>query len=127
MNELKVPETQGKRGRSSWSIVRQAQIIGTVFGALLTIAVYVFCTLHPPERAFDFSNGIFLITLLPMGLICKIFGISPDIFVDSHTSGPALLPGILVLVINSILCLVLGSLIGLLIKTVIFCKSNEKL
>ena len=113
MNDPRVPSTQKQRGWSSWSIVRKAQIIGAATGLVFTTGLMVYCAATPSASIFSFSGQLALLVFwVPLQTVRKITGLP----LASFNSFPRAF--FLALILNTVICFLLGSMIGLLVKLI---------
>jgi hypothetical protein len=111
MNEPNEQQTKKKR---RWSIIREARVTSAMIGAIGTIIFIVRIPvletwLSHHKAASDFAFNLFLILLAPTYWLCHVLGIDPD-----HVW---FLP-VMVLVVNTIPCVIAGTLVGYLITVV---------
>lgn len=108
------PETPKRRGWSSWSFVRKAQIIVGATGAFVTIIGTIplpFLDNLPPHSAasdFLFDVGMFLTT--PTVIVSDLLGMGQ--------SGPQVnvwAGFVIVVLVNTFLCLLIGTFISWLL------------
>jgi len=114
-------------GRKHWSVLRWCQVGGVLIPGLGTAGVfgYFFWILPHQQGIADFPNvpDLLLIhTILPTIVIVRFFGFS-DYGFGTPDGGLALMPALLSVLINSILGLVFGTLVGMIIK----CGSAKKM
>jgi len=119
MNESKNnPEGQKK---CRWPIVYTTQIIGALIGLVLTIGSIWLCAITAPHEAGgDFPTFMLMLVLIPTGIICRVSGMPLKLFVDNGVGGSSDQWSIsticLVAIINAVLFLLLGWLVGKLIQ-----------
>jgi len=109
MNESKNPDIQNKRG---WSIVRKAQVIGALVGALWTIMI----NFIPPgghEGYPDFVGMLLILTLMPT---CKILRVQLNWFTNYKTDGTDIEHLCVAVIINLILGMLVGTFVGYIMK-----------
>ena len=105
------PEAPKRRG---WSIVRKAQIIGALIGAIGTTTFNLIGDIVHDPHDFSWAGIILIFIDLPTWLILKLFGqeslLSPD------QGRGVILPYFLLGLVNALLLFFVGTFIGLLIQ-----------
>ena len=122
-------ENRGILNWRNWSIIRKAQVIGTLAGALFTIGTVVIYTSTGPH-GLDISFALLLLTIMPT---LKIFGMSIKALSADNGAGSggdywamwAMFPLCLVVITNSVLGFLLGSFVGLL-RNMLKRKTTQK-
>ena len=112
------PEAPKRRG---WSIVRKAQIIGAVTGALLTVAILIFnadaTSANPENYGPVILLGLVSFPSLPLLALCKMLGLK-FLFDNNHNEGEASMSlDCLLVAVNAISYFVIGTIIGLSIRS----------
>ena len=108
---------QSKSGISNWrawSTIRKAQIIAAVIGALVTLIMtygtylpHVLFPGVPPESPLpDFLFWLYLVLYAPTYHLCTLFGIAQG----NWLLGP------LEIVVNTSLCFLFGTILGLVLN-----------
>jgi len=111
----------GERKPNFWrrlSVMRKAQIIGAVSGALLTWGVIELATHHDPQNCDVATQAMLTIPLMIPDLICKALHVS--VYQLKNGGGKELsMSGFCFFVlINALLFFFLGSLVGWFIKDI---------
>ena len=113
-------ENSGSLNWRRWSVMRKAQIIGAVTGALVTVAIPVLHIIHtttkPTDPAADYIDAaaiLWRVASWPTWTICEPFGWRPYLYTDR---GLSLVVLGLVIVTNSFLLFLFGSLFGWFLK-----------
>jgi hypothetical protein len=101
-------ENPKKRG---WTIVRKAQVIGAVFGALFAIVVLIYCQINPP-RFWDFAGYLLMLVQAPTILICNALGLSPNSLYGKGSGNLTNGSFCLLVFNNALLFGLLGTIIG---------------
>jgi hypothetical protein len=98
-----------------WSIVRKAQIIGTLAGALVTVGfIIIYLTILPKG---DIGAAMFIMWLAwPAVLVCELFGWMSLLQADAGMN--LVLSWCLMIIINSFIGFLVGSIIGFIQKSV---------
>jgi hypothetical protein len=115
MSEPNNPEKPKQRGWSSWSVIRKAQIIMAAISALTTIVILTLCEVINPGYHNDLERVLGdagLYVMLPAALFVGLFGVAPHWF--DLRGGAAVFPLCVIILINSLLGFLCGTLIGLL-------------
>ncbi len=108
-------ENPGILNWRGWSVVRKAQLIGALAGALITVGLPLIL------KAYDGGQFAFLLlwscglTLWPAAEICNLFGWTWQIQISQ---GPSWLQTILAIVTNAFLLFLVGTLIAVLFRLV---------
>ena len=98
--------------------MRKAQVIGAATGALLTVGITAIGMTSAPHEPFTPIDVAYMFMVLPIIHIYKIFG-STFWLSTEHGSGQALdvIPCCLMLITNSFLFFLVGTVIGSFVKT----------
>jgi hypothetical protein len=106
-------ENTGILNWRSWSIVRKSQVIGTLTGALLTIAIVLLGTLQDSHEPYSILDIMTILTMYPAVLICRLFAWTLWLSKAQGTSTElSLLALAVVAFINSCLFFFLGTITG---------------
>ncbi len=105
-----------------WPIVRKAQVIGAVTGALVTVGIPVLHIIHTTTKATDAAADyidaaaiLWRVASWPTWKICEPFGWKPFLYTDG---GMSLVVLGLVVITNAFLFVLVGTLIGWLLRLV---------
>src|SRR2546427_522361 len=90
MNKIEIP---GMLNRRRWSVLRKAQIIGVVTGALVTVSIPVLHIIHtttkPTDAATDYIDAaaiLWRVASWPTWKICEPFGWKPFLYTERGLS-----------------------------------------
>jgi hypothetical protein len=98
--------------RCGWSIVRKAQIVGTLIGLVFTIALAI--TPAGGHQGYpDFAGFLMILFLMPT---CIIFHKDLHWFSNDYTGGILTQPLCLAVITNAILGFLIGTFFGWLIQ-----------
>src|SRR5580704_1159720 len=114
MNTLKT-QLPRKHDWSLWSVLRKAHIIGAAAGAVITTFVIVLAALFHPS-VFSMLGQTAMVMFQPAFVIAKTCGVSLAWFNNAKTGNPAIIPSCFVVITNSCLGFLVGSLFNLLRK-----------
>ncbi len=119
MNDLRRARIRDWR---RWPIVRKAQVIGAVTGALVTVGIPVLHIIHTTTKATDAAADyidaaaiLWRVASWPTWKICEPFGWKPFLYTDG---GMSLVVLGLVVITNAFLFVLVGTLIGWLLRLV---------
>ncbi|SRR6266542_3762092 len=117
-------ENPGILNWRSWSVVRKGQILGASAGAFLTVGITLLELITGPHEPFAPVDFAFMLVVLPIIQIYKMFGLTFFLSTDHGTgSGLALIPWCIMLITNSFLLFLLGTMTGWFVTV---CRRSKK-
>jgi hypothetical protein len=122
MNEADPKEAVKKHG---WSAMRKAQVVGAIIGAALTVAYVVYDRSSAPHDPVDLSTILGVFVVGPTALIWHLLGLNLHLYTDSYSAGNGPVPITqvvvpvlcLIVIVNSLICLLLGTLFGWILQS----------
>lgn len=112
-------ENRGILKWRTWSIVHKAQVVGALIGVLSTIGEPLLNALpwieaEPHRSPINIFTVTGMLVFYPTSLVCDAFGWRP--FLYTGNEGPSLIVLSVAVVINCLLCMVIGTFVGFLLQ-----------